>query len=86
LQSAVPDNTIFPMRIRSALAVTTVAALLSACSNIAAPLECDGNPKCKADQQPVVPHQLTLTAGAPAPQAIRSLPSSLRRAPGGSAR
>jgi hypothetical protein len=64
------------MRIRSALiAAAAVAAAATACSNTTAPMACDGNPKCKADLQPLVPSAMKLELGAtPASQPARALP------------
>ena len=61
------------MRIRSALALIAFSATLAACGNVAGPMECEGNPKCKADLQPIVPNQLTLTT---APAATHLSPAS----------
>jgi hypothetical protein len=43
--------------------VVAMAGGMSACANFTAPMECDGNPKCKADLQPTVPSAVTLTTG-----------------------
>ena len=50
------------MSMRTALIVLTVAGL-SGCASATEPMACEGNPKCKADTQPVVPTTLKLQLG-----------------------
>jgi hypothetical protein len=67
------------MRIRSVLIITAVAAGAAACSSTTAPMECDGNPKCKADLQPIVPTAMKLELGATsAPRPLKALPRRLQ--------
>ena len=67
------------MRIRFLLFAAAVAVGATACSSTTAPMECEGNPKCKADLQPVVP-PLKFEPGvaAPTPSPLRALPARLR--------
>jgi len=67
------------MRIRSALALISVSAVLSACGNIAGPMACEGNPKCKADLQPIEPTQLRIQPAAAAPNLVRNSSKTLAK-------
>jgi hypothetical protein len=58
------------MSIRTALIMLTLAAA-SGCASTTEPMACDGNPKCKADTQPIVPTKLKLASASVDSSTIR---------------
>jgi hypothetical protein len=66
------------MRVRNAFIIIALTTAITGCSaSSTAPIECDGNPKCKADLLPVVPAPVKLQpATAPTAPAAAKLGES----------